>query len=82
MEIEKQNLTSTDAPMMRAGKIAQFCEENFRRLVDDRGGIAGCPPELQAGAVMVLAKISVMLYLAKHRYGAPIPEDLLSITKI
>jgi hypothetical protein len=81
-EINEQNLTSADALMMRGGKIAKFYEENFMRLVDERGGIAGCPPGLQANAVMMLVKISVMLYLAKHRYGAPIPEDLLGMTKI
>src|SRR5882672_4971656 len=45
-EINEQNLTSADALMMRGGKIAKFYEENFKRLVDERGGIAGCPPEL------------------------------------
>jgi hypothetical protein len=81
-EIDEHNLTSADALMMRAGTIAQFYEENFRQIVDVRGGIEFCPPELQASAVMMLVKISVMLYLAKHKYGAPIPEELLGMTKI
>jgi hypothetical protein len=81
-EIEEHDLRSPDALMMRAGEIAEYYEKNFKPLVDRSGGIDGCRPEFQAGAVMMLVKISVMLYLAKHKYGAPIPEDLLGMTKL
>ena len=80
-EIDEHNLTSADALMMRGGAIAQFYEENFRQMVDARGGIELCPPDLQAGAVMLLVKISIVLCLAKHKYGAPIPEELLGMAK-
>ncbi len=81
-ELLEHKLNSAEALMDRGGEIAQFYEENFRDLVELRGGILNCPAQFQAGAIMMLVKISIMLYLAKHKYGAPIPEDLLGMTRI
>lgn len=81
-ELKEHDLHSGEALLSRAGKIAVFYQENFAEKVDAYGGILNCPAQFQAGAVMMVIKISIMLYLAKHKYGAPIPEELLGMTKI
>ena len=81
-EIEEHDLRSADALMMRGGEIAEFYQQNFKHHVENRGGLHRCPTDFQAAAVIMLVKVQLMLYLAKHKYGAPIPEELLGMTKL
>jgi hypothetical protein len=81
-ELQDHKLDSARSLIDRGGEIAQFYDENFREAVDSNGGILNCPTKFQAAAVMLIIKISIMLYLAKHKYGAPIPEELLGMTRI
>jgi hypothetical protein len=81
-EIRDRNLNSSDAIMERAGEIGEFFEEKFRPLIGARGGLEFCPPDLRAGAAMLIAKMSALLYIAKHKYDVPIPEELFRRPRI
>ena len=80
-EIREHKLVSSDAVMDRAGEIGEFFEENFRPLIEKRGGLANCPVELRSAAAMLIVKMSALLYLAKHKFKVDIPEELLGMTK-
>jgi hypothetical protein len=76
-EITEHSLFSADALMMRGGEIAQSYTDLLQKHVDRRGGIMGCPRELQSAAVMALVKTAVMIRLAKYKYGAPISNEIV-----
>ena len=80
-EIAEKELRSADALMRRAGEVSLLYEESFKPHVEKFGGVERCPGEFQTAAVMIMVKIHLYLYLAKNKYGAPIPEDLLDMTK-
>jgi len=77
-EITERNLFSADALMMRGGELAPRSPGTLKKLVERRGGIKGCPRELGITATLILVKVAVMIRLAKYKYGAPIPDDIVA----
>jgi hypothetical protein len=76
-EITERSLFSADALMVRGGEISQWYTDNLQKLVDARGGIMGLSGELRIATTLILVKIAVMIRLAKYKYGAPIPDDIV-----
>lgn len=55
----------------RVGDLAVFYESQINPLVEKRGGLKCCPPQLQGAAVSVIINISVISEFLKEKYRHP-----------
>ncbi|MCP4486233.1 MAG: hypothetical protein GY820_02775 [Gammaproteobacteria bacterium] len=57
-----------DALFERIGDLSVACETQMKPLVEKRGGLVFCPPELQGAVVSVLMNIFVGIEFLEKKY--------------
>ncbi len=59
----------------RCSFIAEGYREYADPLIQASGGLAFCRPEIRYGIITLVAKLLILPYFLKHKYGLPIPDD-------